>query len=261
MLLAAPWVILRGNHENCDRAGAGWLFFFALPGQAFDGACEDARAAYRLSIGQTQANQRRSLLVLDTADEDNTYKMDEYCKIFHEQIEREMAERPINWVALHQPLWLSGGPKSPKDRPTVCEKRKTTNALDSIRAAGATLLDRRHVPVVLSGDIHLFQVFKPRGGSEPVQLIAGMSGTALDKLPGPETSPDRTDESAAPSYGVSGDVTSVRRHGFVVMGKGPEGWTVTLRDAEGRNVTSCVFSEADGGGAAEPPRMPCQSAK
>jgi hypothetical protein len=258
MLLAAPWVILRGNHENCERAGAGWLFFFALPGQAFDGVCEDARAAYRLSIGRTPTDQRRSLLVLDTADEGNTYKTNEYCKIYLEQIEREIADRSINWIALHQPLWLSGGPKSSTERPAVCASGKTINALDSIRAVGAKLLDGAHVPVILSGDTHLFQVFKPRDRSTPVQLIAGMSGTTLDKLPAPETSEDRTDQSEISSYGVSGDVTSVRRYGFVIMNKGPSGWTVTLRDAEGRYVTGCGFSESDGRDATELLRVPCQ---
>ena len=43
LLLAAPLVIMRGNQEGCARAGAGWIFFFALPGRCDSGAACDSK--------------------------------------------------------------------------------------------------------------------------------------------------------------------------------------------------------------------------
>src|SRR5207237_1175894 len=60
LLLAAPWVMVRGNHENCDRAGAGWIYLFGLPGQqTTEDACEHDLEPYSLAFGETATGGKR----------------------------------------------------------------------------------------------------------------------------------------------------------------------------------------------------------
>ena len=60
LLLAAPWVIMRGNHEDCARAGAGWIFLFALPGQyGSAAACDSKGRMYQVNIGNTDEEPAR----------------------------------------------------------------------------------------------------------------------------------------------------------------------------------------------------------
>jgi len=77
LLLQAPWVILRGNHENCARAGVGWTFFFALPFQydKIDASrvCQDDLDPYRVTLRAGAGGSRLVLIVLDTADAEDPF--------------------------------------------------------------------------------------------------------------------------------------------------------------------------------------------
>src|SRR5262249_9667145 len=70
LLAAAPWIMLRGNHEDCARAGAGWLFLFDL--QSYEGVCQEDRKPYKLTIGGS-ADHPHVLVVFDTANEGDRY--------------------------------------------------------------------------------------------------------------------------------------------------------------------------------------------
>src|SRR5581483_4696378 len=49
LLAAAPWVMVRGNHELCARGGQGWFRLLDPdPGRA---DCVDSTSPYRLSLG------------------------------------------------------------------------------------------------------------------------------------------------------------------------------------------------------------------
>ena len=69
LLAAAPWVMVRGNHESCARAGQGWWRFLdghAAAGHDCDTAATDARddwsAPYAVPLGG-----RAQVVVLDLA--------------------------------------------------------------------------------------------------------------------------------------------------------------------------------------------------
>jgi hypothetical protein len=58
LLLAAPWVIMRGNQEGCARAGAGWIFCFALPGRC-DSECTRSISGTRTKSLRVGGHLRR----------------------------------------------------------------------------------------------------------------------------------------------------------------------------------------------------------
>jgi len=63
LLGAAPWIVVRGNHELCRRGGRGW--FRLLDPRPARGDCSEHTDPYRLSIGGLD------LLVFDSADADD----------------------------------------------------------------------------------------------------------------------------------------------------------------------------------------------
>jgi hypothetical protein len=307
LLLAAPWVILRGNHENCERAGSGWLFFFALPHQAFNGVCEEDRPPYELKIGQTHGADRhpRTLLVLDTADAANRYvkkHYEAYCTWVPEKTDPSNSTE--KWLVLHQPLWFISREeddrgrevREDKEKPEELEVRKDRQETDKSKDANnkpklprcVEVKDKQFAPtssainvirtrlldsppaeprfsVILSGDTHLFQVFRPEDSNLGVQIVAGNGGTALeDEEHFSSTRVDRTiraSDAQVPDRIIPpGRVTAIRKHGFVILHENGESWTANLYDIAGKRITSCEIlgladhsASAGNSGACEPP--------
>jgi hypothetical protein len=257
LLLAAPWVIMRGNHEDCSRAGAGWIFFFALPGSTNDSACQHELPSYRLAIGRGE--RQRVLVVLDTANAGSQFGIEARCKIFRQWIDGIDDSNAVVWLALHQPL-LSRSPDGKRigtsREDDLCRQDDTKDALKVIRAKLLASKDPKpKVKLLLSGDLHVFQYFQPAENDKPVQVIAGMGGTKLDELNEllPKDAPKDEKPKAADakpqwdsdvtSFGVAGGALTIAKHGFVVMHNDGPSWTVTLLDVTGRTLATCYFSE------------------
>jgi Calcineurin-like phosphoesterase len=269
LLRAAPWIIVRGNHENCDRAGAGWLFFFALPGQRrTDDACEDSLAGRTVSIGRTDDGRPRSLLVLDTSDEKNTYKVKVLCDDYLKALEPLDQTGSEFWVAMHQPLWkrnMNGRMDGAESKKQPCEESKS--AITAIRERFETRQNERLAKLVLAGDTHAFQFFWPKTASTPIQIIAGNGGTALDTLcevaelkVTDENCKDRSEQGddkkyrqvkeekrladqTVRSFGIEGSGLTFVQQGFTVLHRDRSTWTATQFDSAGGKIVDCRFSE------------------
>ncbi len=188
LLLAAPWVIMRGNHENCARAGAGWIFFFALPGQyGSAAACDSKGPMYQVNIGNTDEEPARPriLVVMDTSDEANRHNVEANCELYRKQLSKLKAEEPARstrevWLAMHQPLWgrnmdgeqqespnglRKAGQANASDHEDMeainCIKGKPGSALPVIREKFEMAKDKRIARLVFAGDNHAFQFFWP----------------------------------------------------------------------------------------------------
>jgi hypothetical protein len=110
LLPAAPWLMLRGNLENCGRAGNGWLLLLSpeLRDQ-LGGGCKDDIAPYVLGF------DRLTMAVLDTAAAEDYGAAARSAK-YRDRIPalaKQFAERSAGggdkWLLLHQPLWVSYG--------------------------------------------------------------------------------------------------------------------------------------------------------
>lgn len=150
LLPAAPWVFVRGNHEDCrqtDRGWRGWSIFFAPEGpEDNQGTCATDQAAdlsYMISLPGGTA-PALDLLVYDSADE-----------VPFNASDFALAEGRSDavWLLTHVPLWS-------------VYQTYDDSLPDSVQ-------------MVLSGHEHLFEMVQASAW-DPPQLVVGGSGTKLE---------------------------------------------------------------------------------
>ena len=192
LLQAAPWIVVRGNHENCKRAGNGYALFLDPTPLKGEGppACEKLINQYGVTAGG------RNFIVLDSSkaeDEcpDNKCDAGPWAAQF-----AAMKPVPGTWLVTHRPIWgfttakdKSGKSdetadkpkkKSNKDKPDKPEKRKLVIRNMTLQAA----LDQwggkppPGIDLVLSGHIHLWEALSFADGRSP-QFVLGSGGTKL----------------------------------------------------------------------------------
>ena len=254
LLTSAPWIVVRGNHENCDRAGAGWQRFLSpLPYQA----CTDQ--AYKTASHSVLDNnltadayaidvaQRLTLIVADNAGYQDylpASRTPDDPALFRTTLAALLAvptTHPV-WLVQHKPLWYDLLPANAQP-----------NALQTYlrRQLPAT------VELVIGGHEHAFETinFAPNADPEyhpagrPAQLIVGSSGTQLEAADPSSpffegTSGPGSKERARPDAllyegrpAASGIV--LNRYGFLVLESDDAGWSGTLRDPDGASISRC----------------------
>ena len=214
LLAAAPWVMVRGNHELCRRGGQGWtrLLDPHNPGRA----CADRSAPYRLSIGGLD------LLLFDSADADDLLAPPDKVAFYAGQLAPLLANAPAgSWLLLHHPVWAMW-----QGEPTGLTTNLTMQA--AIRGLIPPTLD-----LVMSGHVHDF-ISYDFGPQRPAQLIVGTGGDNLQKL-GNE-----------PIVGAEIDGMTVRKgfalehFSYFIMERNPAGgWDGTLYTPDDKVLARC----------------------
>ena len=69
LFAAAPWIMVRGNHEDCSRAGEGWFRF--LDPSPMEATCRDLTGDYVVRLGDFSVLVVDSAKVKDTAAPDS----------------------------------------------------------------------------------------------------------------------------------------------------------------------------------------------
>ncbi len=181
----APWVFVRGNHENCKRAPQGWFLFMGhgKPDEAFK-RCDRYTDGYLTPIGADlefavmDSSQRRKPVV-DVAN----------CRAWMAQTAELLDTPPApgrrRWAITHEPVywWYSEGDNA-SVREDPCKGKKFDPAgyvrwyADDRIKAGEKLT----YGTVLSGDIHIWQWTKSKLPGWPTQITAGNGATQLDTV-------------------------------------------------------------------------------
>lgn len=164
---AAPWILIRGNHEDCSREGMGWFRY--LDPMPMPEQCQPYTEPYALSIGNVQA------VVLDVASAQDTNPTQEVTDAFKPIFERALAlatDKPT-WLLTHRPMWSIGAGSS--GEPTEWSTATYDQAGFSQKSAAFDL--------VIAGHVHMAQLvwFTPESQRAP-QLVAGGGGTELDNF-------------------------------------------------------------------------------
>jgi hypothetical protein len=259
LLVAAPWVMLRGNHEDCERAGFGWFLLLAPgPGSVPPQGCTDTVDPYRVRFAAD--DRKLTLEVLDTAHAGAAYDPKRRSERYRRDFGRFFAEEPgpartgveETWVLMHQPLWVftssaktdGGGWLAQRADPLeqvrklILERddwdqqtetvKDIANRLYEPLAAIRPLVTGTKSPIrtlLLSGDTHNFQLFQPIAGGKirfPVQLVVGTGGTQRDPVPNHEAGPPICAEMSGAMPDVArGLLDAVSSYGFLLL---------TLRD-------------------------------
>jgi hypothetical protein len=220
LLAAAPWIMVRGNHEDCSRAGEGWVRFMdTLP---FAPECRDLSGIFVARLGEF------GVVVVDGANADDpkgdpSRMVDRLRNQFSQVLDKLPPEA---WIASHRPFnSMRGADNGPENE---VDNRVQDLALGALMPAA--------VRMSVAGHIHFFQAVD-FGGLYPPQLVVGTGGDVLQPLP--------------PMSVVGADINghrvanSVTFSGFAYMVWDRIGtvWTGTLFDADGRSLNRCQLVE------------------
>ena len=222
LLAAAPWVVVRGNHEACGRAGSGWLRLLG-PDPVVPGApCAAHRPPYRITIGTLH------LIVMDDANAPDV-RLDAALVPRYRREFASLARAPASsWLLMHRPIW--GAIAGPLDIPIGGNR----TLIAAIGRAGIPA----PVGLMLAGHIHSFEALNYGGARRvPPQLIAGFGGDRLDRTPRELGGAIfQGDSGVTVSRGVS-----IPGFGFVVLRRTAQGWDVDVHDVAGRVERRCWF--------------------
>lgn len=242
LLRAAPWVMVRGNHETCARAGQGFWRLLdprpLLPGRDCDDAADDASGDYADPYA-VPLGKDAQLLVIDSANTswrglkpgDPAYQR---YRADYRRLEALSQRAAYNIGVNHQPILalrairradggigLEGGDAG------------LQQAYGSLNPA---LLPPR-IGAMLSGHVHLWQQVS-FASAHPSQFVAGFSGTEEDILPLPaQPAPDAT---PAPGAIIAHFSSWVDGFGFMTLERnGAANWEVKVWDTRGELKNTC----------------------
>jgi predicted phosphodiesterase len=225
LLDAAPWILVRGNHEDCERGGPGW--FRLLDGAAAPATCPAAAAPMAIDLGDLE------LYVLDSSGTDDRKAPPDKVAAFAQQLAVLKAHPPTKaaWIVTHRPFWglapvVNAGPLGPIEV-----------ALNATEQAAARSADLSAIDMVVSGHIHHFASFTFQG-NRPPQLIVGTGGDIGE----PADTPKFID-GVVELDGLSARRFGFDRFGFLVLDRSGHDWTGNFYDVRDRPIAHCQLSE------------------
>jgi hypothetical protein len=242
LLAAAPIVLARGNHEDCNRAGPGWLRLMGP--SVFDAAapCAAHLPVYTVNLGHLR------LAVMDDATAQDTSVTDADLPAYSAELAGLGAVAAPVWFVHHRPIWAAI--TGPLGIPIGGNQTLIAAASHGGVAAPGDVLIPPTVELQLSGHIHTFEILNYNKGVPP-QIVAGNGGDNLDITP--------RNLRGTVFQGHSGvgvlDGLSVGGFGFLLMTRAEGGWTIDLYDSAGTKTRTCRFTDGSTGGT--PRRLDC----
>lgn len=243
LLGAAPWVVVRGNHESCVRAGQGWWRFLDPRPLEPRRDCNDAANddigdysdAYAVPIGR-----KARLVVMDMSgaggdpQAPDAWQTRKIAETYH-QLAALSAGQSFVLAADHYPIIGIG---AYADNGVI----KTFVGSPAI-TAGFSSQDPNILPgtidALLAGHIHLWEQ-ADYGGKQPSQFIAGFSGTLEDEVP--------LSGDLAGQFNLSDGTKLARfssltdRFGYMTMERiGRQRWSIDVHGLDGKILKHCLL--------------------
>ncbi len=242
LLAAAPWIMVRGNHEECARAGQGWFRF--LDPQPFsaarscDLAANDGNANYSDPYA-VKLGAGTQVIVFDSAKTGSAAlkPTDAAFAIFQKQFQ-QVADLSAksglvnNIFTNHHPILAFAPIAGAKPVPA-------TPALTSVMS---TLNAQAYYPpgvnLALHGHVHDFQAISFKTG-QAATIVSGTAGDNLDVA-----LPDPLDAGAEPAPGAVIDhISHHASFGFLLMERRAQpstGWSFKAYTADGKVLATCL---------------------
>jgi Calcineurin-like phosphoesterase len=222
LFAAAPWIMVRGNHEDCNRAGEGWFRF--LDHAPFEPACGDLTGDFVARLGDF------GVIVVDSAKvKDGPGQGSEQIPVLRRQLLDVLAKIPDNaWLATHKPVnAMLAKPGDPQVN--IVSNNVLQPALGADIPAG--------VRMYVAGHIHFFQAVD-FGGARPPQLVVGTGGDNLEGMPTASvTGADINGRKAVDAVTYSG-------FGYMVWDRvSATLWSGTLFDLDGKPLNHCRLAD------------------
>jgi hypothetical protein len=222
LFAAAPWVMVRGNHEDCNRAGEGWFRF--LDRAPMETACRDLTGDYVVQLGDL------GLIVVDSAKvKDTPGDGSEQVPILRRQFLDVLAKIPNNaWLVAHKPV--NAMLAKPGEPEVNIVSNKVMQAAFGVDMPASVRMD-------VAGHIHFFQAVD-FGSARPPQLVVGTGGDNLEGMP-------KARVAGADINGLAA-VKAVTYSGFGYMvwdRVDANTWTGTLFDVSGKPINHCRLGD------------------
>ena len=202
LLSRAPWLYVRGNHEDCSRAWKGYFLFF-YP-HAVPSACQDVIAPYPVNL------QGLDIYVVDTSNESSSAAQTSLTAVNNDL--SNTSNPQAAWLTTHVPM------------------------SDLAPAyANSGLANQGQLKWIHVGHIHFFQQIDATNSQQP-ETITGGSGTKLDSCHGggPTCS---LNSSAGCCYGkISSTNQDQYTYLTVTFDAQRSQWNATLHDLNGAVV-------------------------
>jgi len=244
LLAAAPWVVVRGNHEECARAGQGWYRFMDVRSYSAARNCDnpvnDGTANYSDPYAVALGSDSQ-IVVFDSAKTGSAAlkPTDAQFAIYQKQFQTvgSLAAKTgmVNTIFTnHHPI-LAFAP--------VAGSTPAPGNL-ALQSAMSSLNAQAYYPpgvnVALHGHVHDFQAINFASG-HPATLVTGNGGDSLDVA-----LPDPLPAGLTPAVGATIDrITHSASFGFMVMDRNAApatGWTFKAYSAAGKLMATCVQS-------------------
>lgn len=230
LLAAAPIVLARGNHEDCKRAGSGWLRLQG-PG-AFDPVtCQTHVPLFLIDLGGLK------LAVLDDNNSDEPVLDDGQAETYAAELDSLTKVTGPVWFVHHRPTWAAI--TGPLGIP-IGGNLSLIEASRKLAIKGEPPIPHS-VSLMLSGHIHTFEAINYQQDVPP-QLVGGNGGDRLD------ITPRNLRGSTFVGHGgvTVADGLSVGGFGFLLMTRAADGWTIDLYDPQAKPKGQCRFREPHG---------------
>lgn len=241
LLDAAPWVVVRGNHENCARGGQGWWRLLdprpREPGRDCNDPANDVTGdyspAYAVPLGR---GAQVVVMDLSHAGErpyaDGDPRIAQYGQTWH-QLAGFARKGAFTFAADHYPIFgLAALNIKGQDRLVP-----VNHALQSVFAALDPRIMPRKVDTLLAGHIHVWEQLD-FARKQPSQFVAGFSGTQEDIVPLPDTVP--AGYSPAPDAPVNRFSAIVDSFGYMTLERsGRTSWNATVYKVDGTILKRC----------------------
>jgi len=246
LLAAAPLAAVRGNHENCERAGQGWWRMFDPRPLVAGRDCVDPAKdnvgdysdPFAIPLGQDA-----QLIMLDMTKEASGPITDANQPMFgnfqdvYRKYEALAARMPYNIAVNHIPILGFSAKAGKKDGDPVI-LRPGSEPIQSAFSSLNPWIIPDHVQVLLSGHVHVWEQISFKS-QHPSQFIAGFSGTQEDIVPLPETIDEN--QTPAPAAEVAAFSSWVNGFGWMSMERtSPQNWNVTIWDVNGNAMNHCT---------------------
>lgn len=219
LFAAAPWVMARGNHEDCARAAEGWLRFLDRTPMAT--ACQDLSGIFVAQLG------KMGFLVVDSGAAGNPKTgADEMIARLRAQLQEVAAKVPgETWLVTHRPpdALQPGRAGAPNYADSTVQEKAFAAAIP----AG--------VRMYVSGHIHFFQA-DSFGGTYPAQLVVGTGGDDL-------ADPIKTSLIGADVNGHK--ITAAAAYtgfAYIVWDRHGADWSASLYDVGDKVIERCRLS-------------------
>ena len=199
---SAPVILLRGNHEECARNGAGWFRYLDPHAST---ACIDVTDPYAVSLGDLR------IVAFDSAVAGDKSVKPAHTPVYKRQFAqaRELAKGP-SWFITHRPPYTNE-----EERAAMGEALAPYDA-------------------VLAGHIHFFAAMNV--ATLPPLLINGEGGANLDPNYAAFLG------LAVGDLHVQGTIFGSSHFGFGVYTRTGTDWSISLRDPDGTERARCSLA-------------------